>query len=190
MKTLAEFVDYVSSNPGTVSYGSAGPGSLTHLTMELFKQQTGTFHGAHPLPRHRAGLHRPARRPDAGHVPRPGRGAAAHPLGPRAPAGGDRHDSATRSCKDVPTLDESGFKGFDAQQWYGVVGPAGMPADVVKRLNDTRSRVLKAPDLREKLSVEAVEPMPMTPEQFGQFIRADIARWTALAQARNIQLDD
>ena len=50
--------------------------------------------------------------------------------------------------------------------------------------------VLNDPDLRDKLSVEAVEPMPMTPEQFGQFIRDDIARWTALAKARKIQLDD
>jgi tripartite-type tricarboxylate transporter receptor subunit TctC len=74
-------------------------------------------------------------------------------------------------------------------QWYGVVGPAGMPAPIVKQLNDTLNSVLTAPDLREKLSVEAVEPMTMNPEQFGQYIRADIARWTQLAKARNIQLD-
>jgi tripartite-type tricarboxylate transporter receptor subunit TctC len=91
--------------------------------------------------------------------------------------------------KDTPTLEESGFKGFDAMQWYGVVGPAGMPAPIVKQLNDTLNSVLTAPDLREKLSVEAVEPMTMNPEQFGQYIRADIARWTQLAKARNIQLD-
>ena len=65
-----------------------------------------------------------------------------------------------------------------------------MPPDVVKRLNDTQVAVLKAPDLREKLAGEAVEPWPMTPEQFGQYIRAEIARWTALAKARNIQLDE
>jgi tripartite-type tricarboxylate transporter receptor subunit TctC len=64
-----------------------------------------------------------------------------------------------------------------------------MPSDVVKRLNDTQVAVLKDPELRERLSIEAVEPMPMTPEQFGQFIRDDIQRWTALARARKIQLD-
>ena len=69
-------------------------------------------------------------------------------------------------------------------------GPAGMPADVVKRLNDTQVAVLKSPDLREKLSGEAVEPWPMTPDEFGEYIRAEIARWTALAKARNIQLED
>ena len=90
---------------------------------------------------------------------------------------------------DLPTLDESGFKGFDAQQWYGVVGPAGIPAVVVKHLNDTLAGVLTAPDLREKLAIEAVEPNPMSPDAFGAFMRADIARWTTLAKARNIQLD-
>jgi tripartite-type tricarboxylate transporter receptor subunit TctC len=92
--------------------------------------------------------------------------------------------------KDVPTLEESGFKGFDAIQWYGSVGPAGIPAEVVRHLNETQVAVLKDPDLRERLSVEAVEPMPMTPEQFGQYIRADIQRWTALAKAKNIHLDE
>ena len=91
--------------------------------------------------------------------------------------------------KDLPTLDESGFKGFDAMQWYGVVGPAGMPAPVVKQLNETLAQVLKAPDLRDKLSVEAVEPITMSSEQFGQFVQTDIARWTKLARERNIQLD-
>jgi tripartite-type tricarboxylate transporter receptor subunit TctC len=90
----------------------------------------------------------------------------------------------------VPTLEESGFKGFDAMQWYGSVGPAGMAADVVRRLNETQVAVLRDPELRERLSVEAVEPMPMTPEQFGQFMRADIERWTALAKARNIRFDE
>ena len=104
---------------------------------------------------------------------------------PLAVTGLQRHPQ----FKDLPTLDESGFKGFDAQQWYGVVGPAGMPAPIVKQLNDTLATVLRAADLREKLSVEAIEPVVMTPEQFGDFIKADIARWTQLARARGIQLD-
>jgi tripartite-type tricarboxylate transporter receptor subunit TctC len=92
--------------------------------------------------------------------------------------------------KDVPTMEEVGFKGFDAMQWYGSVGPAGMPADVVKRLNETQVAVLQAADMAEKLAGEAVEPWPMTPEQFGQYIREEIARWSKLAKARNIQLDE
>jgi tripartite-type tricarboxylate transporter receptor subunit TctC len=92
--------------------------------------------------------------------------------------------------KDVPTLEEIGFKGFDAMQWYGSVGPAGLPPDIVRRLNETQVAVLKSPDMGEKLASEAVEPWPMTPTEFGQYIRNDIARWTALAKARNIHLDD
>ena len=65
----------------------------------------------------------------------------------------------------------------------------GIPPEVVKHLNDTLAQVLKHPELREKLAVEAVEPMPMTPQQFGEFIRKDIARWTAIAKEHGIRLD-
>ena len=189
VKTLAEFLDYVRRNPGRVSYGSSGSGSLTHLTMELFKQQSGAFM-----------LHIPYR----GIAPAftdllggqtqamfPGLAAALpHLRSGRVRALAVTGRTRSEQVKDVPTLEESGFKGFDAMQWYGTVGPAGLPADVVKRLNETLVAVLKEPELRERLSVEAVEPMPMTPEQFGQYMRADIQRWTALAQARRIRLDE
>lgn len=185
---LKEFVEYVRKNPGRVSYGSAGAGSLTHLTMELFKQQINSFmvhipyRGIAPAFTDLIGGQTQAMFPGlAAAVPhiRSGR------VRPLAVTGLARHPQ----FKDLPTLDESGFKGFDAMQWYGVVGPAGMPASIVKQLNESLNQVLKAPDLREKLSVEAVEPMPMTSEQFGQYIRADIARWTKLARARKIDLD-
>jgi tripartite-type tricarboxylate transporter receptor subunit TctC len=104
---------------------------------------------------------------------------------PLAVTGLQRHPQ----LKDVPTLDESGFKGFDAQQWYGVVGPAGMPAAIVKQLNETLALVLKAPDLRDKLASEAIEPIVASPEQFAAFIKTDIARWTKLAKERKIELD-
>ncbi len=185
---IREFIDYVKKNPGKVSYGSAGQGSLTHLTMELFKQQISSFmvhipyRGIAPAFTDLIGGQTQAMFPGlAAAVPhiRSGR------VRPLAVTGLQRHPQ----FKDVPTLDESGFKGFDAQQWYGVVGPAGMPASIVKQLNDTLAVVLRAPDMREKLSVEAIEPQVMTPEQFGSFIKADIARWTELARARGIQLD-
>lgn len=189
VKTVKEFVEYLRKNPGKVSYGSAGAGSLTHLTMELFKQQVNSFmvhipyRGIAPAFTDLIGGQTQAMFPGlAAALPhiRSGR------VRPLAVTGLQRHPQ----FKDVPTLDESGFKGFDAQQWYGVVGPAGMPAPIVKQLNETLATVLRAPDLREKLSVEAVEPIVMTPEQFGEFIRTDIARWTQVARARGIQLDN
>ena len=189
VRTLAEFIDYVKKNPARVSYGSAGQGSLTHLTMELFKQQIGAFmvhipyRGIAPAFTDLLGGQTQAMFPGlAAALPhlRSGRVRAL------AVTGKVRSDQV----KDVPTLEESGFPGFDAIQWYGSVGPAGIAPDVVRRLNETQVAVLKDPDLRERLAVEAVEPMPMTPEQFGRYIRADIQRWTALAKARNIHLDE
>jgi tripartite-type tricarboxylate transporter receptor subunit TctC len=188
VKTVAEFVAYVKSQPGRLSYGSAGQGSLTHLTMELFKQQIESFmvhipyRGIAPALTDLMAGQTQAMFPGlAAAVPhiRSGR------IRPLAVTGPARHPL----FKDLPTLDESGFKGFDAQQWYGVVGPAAIPAAIVRQLNDTLGTVLKAPDLREKLSVEAIEPMVMTPEQFGDFIKTDIARWTQLARERKIELD-
>ena len=188
VKTVKEFIDYVRKNPGKVSYGSAGQGSLTHLTMELFKQQINSFmvhipyRGVAPAFTDLMGGQTQAMFPGlAAAVPhiRSGR------VRPLAVTGLTRHPQ----FKDVPTLDESGFKGFDAQQWYGVVGPAGIPAPIVKQLNDTLALVLRAPDLREKLSGEAIEPMVMSPEQFAAFIKTDIARWTKLAKDRKIELE-
>jgi tripartite-type tricarboxylate transporter receptor subunit TctC len=188
VKSVAEFVDYLKKQPGRLSYGSAGQGSLTHLTMELFKQQIHSFmvhipyRGIAPALTDLMGGQTHAMFPGlAAAVPhiRSGR------IRPLAVTGLVRHPL----FKDLPTLDESGFKGFDAQQWYGVVGPAGMPTAIVRRLNETLASVLAAADLREKLAVEAIEPMPMTPEQFGEFVKTDIARWTQLARERKIELD-
>jgi tripartite-type tricarboxylate transporter receptor subunit TctC len=188
-RTVKEFIDYVKRNPGKLSYGSSGAGSLTHLTMELFKQETGAFM-----------LHIPYR----GIAPAitdllggqtqamfPGLAAALpHLRGGRMRALAVTGKKRSALLKDVPTMEEIGFKGFDAMQWYGTVGPAGIPADIVKRLNETQVAVLKAPDMAEKLASEAVEPWPMTPQEFGQYIKSEVARWTALAKARNIHLDE
>ncbi len=186
--TVKEFVEYLRKNPGKLSYGSAGQGSLTHLTMELFKQQVNSFmvhipyRGIAPAFTDLMGGQTQAMFPGlAAAVPhiRSGR------VRPLAVTGLKRHPQ----FKDLPTLDESGFKGFDAQQWYGVVGPAGMPAPIVKQLNESLATVLRAPDLREKLSVEAIEPIVMSPDEFAAFIKSDIARWTKLAKDRKIELD-
>jgi len=90
----------------------------------------------------------------------------------------------------LPTFEESGYKGFDGVQWYGIVGPAKLPAAITAKLNAEINKSLASPALRERLSGEAIEAMPMTPEEFGAFMRADIARWTALARERKISLDD
>ncbi len=188
-RTVKEFIDYAKRNPAKLSYGSSGQGSLTHLTMELFKQETGAFmlhipyRGIAPAITDLIGGQTQAMFPGlAAALPhlRSGRMRALCVTGKqRSP-----------QLKDVPTMEELGFKGFDAMQWYGVVGPANLPADVVHRLNETLVQVLKAPDLADKLAGEAVDPWPMSPAEFGNFMRADIARWSALAKARNIRLEE
>jgi len=188
VQNVQQFIEYLRARPGSISYGSAGQGSLTHLTMELFKQAADVFavhipyRGIAPAFTDLLGGQTQAMFPGlAAALPhiRSGR------VRPLAVTGGARHPL----LKDVPTMVEAGFKGFDALQWYGVVGPAGLPPAVLKTLNDTLNAVLTGPDLRDRLAAEAVEPSPMTPEAFGQFIREDIARWTKLARDRKIDLD-
>ena len=188
VQNVQQFIEYLRARPGSISYGSAGQGSLTHLTMELFKQAADVFavhipyRGIAPAFNDLLGGQTQAMFPGlAAALPhiRSGR------VRPLAVTGGARHPL----LKDVPTMVEAGFKGFDALQWYGVVGPAGLPPAVLKTLNDTLNAVLTGPDLRDRLAAEAVEPSPMTPEAFGQFIREDIARWTKLARDRKIDLD-
>ena len=187
-QNFKDFLDYLHKNADSASYGSSGQGSLTHLTMELFKQMAGAkmthvpYRGIAPAFTDLVG--------GRTHAMFPGLAAAM----PYIRSGRIRALAVTglaraAQIKDVPTLEELGYKGFDAMQWYGTVGPAGMPPEIVKQLNDTLAQVLKLPELREKLAVEAVEPMPMTPEVFGQFIRRDIARWTAIAKEHGIRLD-
>ena len=188
-KNVKEFIDFIKKNPTSVSYGSSGQGSITHLTMELFKQ-TGEspivhipYKGIAPAFNDLMGGQIQAMFPGlAAALPhiRSGRVRAIAVTG------------ATRSSqlKDTPTLVEFVFKGFTALQWYGVVGPAGLPTQIVQKLNSTLNLVLSSPELKEKMAVEAVEPMTMSSDQFGNYIKTDLSRWTKLAKERNIELDN
>jgi tripartite-type tricarboxylate transporter receptor subunit TctC len=184
MKT---FVAWAKANKS--SYGSAGQGSLTHLAMEQFRAAAG-FDSVHAAYR---GIG-PAITDVLGgqtQMMMPGLAAAtphikAGKLKPIAVTGVKRH----ALLPDVPTFEELGYKGFTGVQWYAIVGPAKMPADIVKRLNEEINKAIATPDLRQRLSGEALDPMPMTPEQFGKFMQEDIAKWAKLAQERNIKLED
>jgi len=188
VRNFQEFVAWLNANKGKVSYGSAGAGSLTHLTMELLKQQLRVpmvhipYRGIAPAITDVIGGQTQAMFPGlAAALPhiRSGR------LRPLAVTGRRRAEQ----IKDIPTLEELGLKNFDAMQWYGVVGPANLPQEIVSRLNLSLAQVLGAPDLREKLSGEAIEPQALSPEAFGAYIKADIARWTALVKAQNLQIE-
>ena len=186
---LRSFVDYARHNAGKLNYATGGIGLLNHLALEQFRAAAG-FDAVYA---HYRGIG-PALTDMLGgqiQVLMPGLAAAlphirAGKIRPLAVTGFERHPL----IPGVPTFEESGFKGFDGVQWYGIVGPAKLPEEITKRLNAEINKALASPALRQRLSGEAIDPMPMTPEQFASFIRADIARWSALARERGISLDD
>jgi tripartite-type tricarboxylate transporter receptor subunit TctC len=180
-KSVPELIAYAKANPGKLSYGSAGSGSLPHLGTELFKAQTGT---------------------DMVHVPYKGGGPMVTDLlggsvqvvigdqanlMPHVQSGKLRALAVATSKRspnapDLPTIAETGLAGFDATAWQGLVGPAGMPPDVVRRLNDAFNKVMAMPAVRDKLVGGGLEPVGGTPDQFGRFIGSEIAKWTKIAK--------
>jgi len=185
---LKGLVEYAKRTPGKISYATSGIGTLTHLAMEQFRGAA----DFDAVAVHYRGIG-PAFTDFLGGqtmMMMPGLAAAlphirAKKMRPISVTGLKRHPA----LPDVPTFEESGFKGFDGVQWYGVMGPAKMPAEVIRRLNAEINKALASPALRERLSAEAIEPMPMTPDQFGQFMKTDIAHCKALARERKISLD-
>jgi len=188
IKNLKEFVAYALAHPDTMSYGSAGPGTLTHLAMEQFKIQA-NFPSTH-VPYRGIG---PAFIDTLGGQTLsmfPGLAAAlphlkSGKLRAIAVSGTKRHPL----IPDVPTFKESGFDGFDGVQWYGISAPAKLPLAVRDKLNQEINKAIQNPELKERLSAEAITPMPMSPEQFSIYIKDDIDRWTKVAKERKISLD-
>jgi tripartite-type tricarboxylate transporter receptor subunit TctC len=188
VNSLKDFVQYARRNAGKLSYGSSGQGTLTHLAMEQFKLAADIdivhvpYRGIGPAFTDLLGGQTQAMFPGlAAALPH----IQAGKVKPLAITGKQRH----RLVPDVPTFEELGYSGFTGVQWYGIVGPANVPAAIVKRLNEEINRLLETPELRERLSGEALEPMPMSPEQFGQYMRDDIAQWSKLAKERNIAIE-
>jgi len=189
VKTLPEFIAYVKENKGKLAYGSSGPGTLTHLAMEQLKVandldiQHVAYRGIGPAITDILGGQTQAMLPGlAAALPH----IKAGKMRPLAVTGVKRHPL----LPDVPTFEELGYKGFDGVQWYGIVGPANLPPAVVATLNKAINDALADPALKERLSGEALEPMPMTPDQFGEYIKADITKWTKVARDRHIEITD
>jgi len=186
LKTL---IDHAKSNPGKLSFGSGGIGTLNHLVMEQLKGAA----GFDAVTVHYRGIGPAITDMLAGQTQMMTPGLAAglphirtKKMKPIAVTGLKRHPL----LPDVPTFEESGFKGFDGVQWYGIVGPAKMPVEITRKLHTEISKALASPALQRRLASEAIDPMPMTSEQFASFIQAEIARWSQLARERRISLDD
>lgn len=188
VQSLKEFIAYMKAHPARLSYGSAGQGTLTHLVMEQLKEDSKTFMVHAPY----RGIG-PAILDILGGQTQamfPGLAAAlphinAKKLRPLAVTGAKRH----RLLPDVPTMEELGYKGFDGVQWYGIMGPPAMARPLVTRLNAEINQQINQPELRDKLAAEALDTMPMSPEQFGAYVVADIEKWARLIKSRKIDLD-
>ena len=185
-KTLKELLAYAKANPGKLNYASGGNGSAAQLATEYLKMRTQTF---------------------MVHVPYRGTAPAVNDLiagqtdllFSGAPAvlpfikSGQLRALAVSSQKrldslpEVPTVAENGYAGFEADQWYGVVAPAGTPADIVRKLNTHINQALASPELKARLQSEGAIAVPTTPEAYGALIQREITRWLPVVKAGNIQ---
>ncbi len=187
-KTVKDLVELCKKNPGKISFASAGGGSAQHLALEMFKL--------------RAGI-------DALHVPYKGSGpalndliggqvnycfetmtsATPHVKGGKAIALAQTRTKRAKGHPNVPTMDESGFPGFDATTWYGLVGPAKMPAGMVKRMNEDINKVMAMPDVIEKFEQYGAEDGGGTSERFADFIRTEQQKWAKVIKDAKVSVD-
>lgn len=186
-KTLPEFIQLAKSKSGGLNFGSGN--ATSHVAQELFYRSAGA---------------------KLQHVPYRGSGPSMQALlqnevqtifsGPGAAltqvrAGRIRALAVTtakrsREFPDVPTLSEQGFKGFAISGWYGLVAPAGTPAAIIKRLNADIVKVLSTGEAPQQLRTRGYDPVPTSPEEFGKFMRAEIARWTKAVKDYGITSSD
>lgn len=173
---------------GNLSFGSAGSGTPQHIIGEMFNVAANTkiqhipYKGSGPLLNDLVG----GQVPLAFENPLPiMQQVKAGNLKVLAVTGGQR----SAALPDVPTLAESGMKGVDAQPWYGVLGPAGVPDAIVNRMNAAIQEILASPDVKAQLASLGVEPMVMTPREFHAFIGKDIVKWGAAVKASGATVD-
>lgn len=186
IKTLAEFVAYVKARQGKLSYGSAGIGSLNHLSMALFLKRADLEMTHVPYKGNAPALSDVV----AGHVP-----AMFSNLSdalPQAQGGNVRMlavSSKERSpqAPQVPTVAESGYAGFDVLTWNGLMGPAGLPQPIVDKIAKEMAAAVKNPAFAQRLDKFGVDPLGNTPEAFSKMIAADVATWTTALQAAGIK---
>ena len=187
-RSFKDFVERARANPGRLSYSSGGNGSAAHITFEYLKLRARLFM-----------LHIPYKgtAPSvtdliAGQVDATFTGAPAvlpHVRSGRLRALAVSSPLRLPALPDVPTVAEGGYPGFEADQWYGVVAPAGTPAAVVARLNAEINKALALPEVAQQLSVEGALPTPGTPQAFGELIRREIPRWAEVVKAGNVKPD-
>jgi tripartite-type tricarboxylate transporter receptor subunit TctC len=186
--SLREFIDYVRARPGKLNYASIGNGSSSHLAMELLKAQAGLFivhipfNGAPPaVQATAAGDVQAIMSNPTSLLPL----VAAKRLKPLAVTGSARWSG----MKELPTIAESGFPGFEAVAWNGFVAPAGTPREAIERLNREINAILQAPDVKPRIEAAGWEVAGGTAEAFAAFMEAERRRWQPVIARSGAKLD-
>jgi tripartite-type tricarboxylate transporter receptor subunit TctC len=183
--TLKELVEYAKANPGKLTFGSSGVGSIGHLSGEVLRTSVGAqmLH----VPYKSAGVAYPDM--FAGNVSMvfdtlPS--AIQHIRSGKAKPIAVLSDKRSPLLPEVPTFGEAGYPEATLRFWFGLHGPAHMPAPVVQKLNETLNHALAAPDLRERFSTLGAEPYPTTPQQLTDLVRADMEKLAKTIKAAGI----
>lgn len=187
-KTLADVVKAAKENPGSINYATSGNGTVSHLAAESFQRAAGiklthipykgAAQGATDVMSGQVQLYLSTVPTLLGHI-------KSGKMRPIAVTSLKRVDD----LKDVPTVAESGYKNFESVTWFGILGPANLPRDVVAKLNADINKVLKDPELDKKLGDQGADVATATPEQFGTMIREDIPRWGKLVKESGAKVD-
>lgn len=187
-KTLADVVAAAKAAPGTITYGSPGNGTSIHLAGDLFEKAAGVklshvpYKGSNP-----ALMDALAGNVDllVSSLPSAMGQIKAGKLHPLAVTSAKR----SSSLPDVPTVAESGFKGFDVSTWYGVFAPAGTPAAVVKTLNTEVNKLLAMAEVKAAINAQGAEPQAMTPEQFSTLLKTEYQQWKGIVEASGAKIE-
>ena len=187
VKSVKELIAYAKANPGKLSYGSPGLGSTAHLSMELFKSMTGT-NMIHVPYKGSAGVMADVMSGQIAltmdNIP---------PYLPQVKAGKLRALAVspakrTPAAPEIPTVAEAGVPGYDSGAWFGIVAPAGTPKPVIDKLAHETQRILKLPDVRERIGALGAEVVGDTPEEFNAFMKSELAKWAKVIKEANVEL--
>jgi len=185
MKSLVELA---KKDPKNWSYGTSGVGGVGHLAGEQFKAAAKLdighipYKGGSPAITELLGGHVPVLFSSLG-------SAASHIQAGKLRALADSSSKRSSMFPDVPTMAEAGFPGFDASIWFGIVGPAGLPKEVMDKWVPAMASVLKDPEVIAAIKREGFDPMPMTPQQTTERIKSDFELWGKTVRSANIKAD-
>ncbi len=185
---VKELIAYAKANPGKVNYGTSGNGTSVHLSMELFKTMTQTFmlhipyKGSAPVV---ADLLAGQVDIMFDNVPN----VIGHVRAGKLKALAVSTAQRSALAPDVPTVAEAGVPGYELAVWFGVLAPAGTPRDIIGRLNTEIAKVLNSAEITDRFAKQGVEVRTSTPEQFGEFVRAEVMRWAKVVKDAGIKAD-